>query len=396
MIHDRQTQETVGELRADTAGCEGVVHFNNAGASLPPRSVVDRMVRHLHRESEIGGYEAADEVSGELDAVRGDLAALVGADREEIAITDSATRSWLSVFTAVPWTEGDRILTAAPEYSSNLIAMLDLARRRGVRVEQVPSTPGGEMDVEALRTLLDDDVRMVAVTHAPTNGGLVQPVERIGAVVAGSPALYLVDACQTAGQVPLDLHRIGADALSGTGRKYLRAPRGTGFLAVLRAVLDTLAPAHLDLTSATLDGDRVRPRADAQRFELFERSVAAVLGLGEAVRYYRGVGLDWVHDYVTALAAHLRAELDRIPAVTVTDQGVHRSGIVTFRAETVTASTLASRLRERGINVTVSRPPSTPWDTRHPDLDDLVRASVHYYNTPGEVARLCSEVTALC
>ncbi|EHR60984.1 aminotransferase class V-fold PLP-dependent enzyme [Saccharomonospora cyanea] len=392
MIHDSGTREKVARLRADTPACEAVMHFNNAGSSLPPRQVVDRVVRHLRLEERIGGYEAAAEVSDELADGYAAIARLVGARPDEIAITDSATRSWLSVFTAVPWREGDRILTAAPEYSSNLIAMLSAAQVHGVTVDRVPSTADGDIDLDMLETMLDDRVRMVAITHAPTNGGLVQPVERIGAVVAGSPALFLVDACQSAGQVPLDLATVGADALSATGRKYLRAPRGTGFLAVRRSVLDRLNPVHVDLDSAWFEDGRVRLRDDARRFELFERNVAAVLGLGEAARYYLDVGPRWVHEYVTALAEHLRDRLTELPGVTVTDIGSHRSGIVSFRAETLPAHELAGRLKERGIHVSVSYASSTPWDMAARELDELVRASVHYYNTPDEVARFCEEV----
>ncbi len=394
LIHDTDTREKVGVLRADTPASSDLVHFNNAGAALPPEPVVERMVRHLRREAAIGGYEAADEAHDEIEACYAAIAELVGAGADEIALTDSATRSWLSVFTALPWREGDRILTAAPEYSSNIIAMRSAARERGVTVDVVPSTPDGDIDLDALTTMLDDRVRLVAVTHAPTNGGLVQPVEKIGAVVADSPALYLVDACQSAGQIPLDLAAIGADALTATGRKYLRAPRGTGFLAVRRGVLDRLTPAHLDLHSAWLDDDRLRLRGDARRFELFERGVAAVLGLGQAVRYYRDVGPNWAHDYLTALAEHLRRTLDDIPGVTVTDIGARRSGIVTFQAGGVAAGELAARLKARGCNVSVSAAASTPWDMEQRRLDALVRASVHYYNTPDEVARFGAEVAA--
>ncbi len=395
MIHDSETKEKVARLRADTPACETVVHFNNAGSSLPPRQVVDRVIRHLRLEERLGGYEAAEKVRDELDDCYAVIARLMGARPEEIAITDSATRSWLSVFTAVSWREGDRILTAAPEYSSNLIAMISAARAHGVTVERVPSTADGDVDPDALRTMLDDRVRMVALTHAPTNGGLVQPVERVGEIVADSPALFLVDACQTVGQVPIDLTTTGVDALSATGRKYLRAPRGTGFLAVRRSVLDQLTPVHVDLDSAWLEDGRVRLRDDARRFELFERNVAAVLGLGEAVRYYLDVGPEWAHDYVTALAEHLREQLTELPEVTVTDIGSRRSGIVSFRAETLPASEIAGRLRQRGIHVSVSHASSTPWDMVERDLDHLVRASVHYYNTPDEVARFRAELAAI-
>lgn len=395
LIHDSGTQATVARLRADTPACENVVHFDNAGSALPPRPVVDRVIRHLRREEQVGGYLAADEVRDELADGYAALARLVGARPEEIAVTDSATRSWVSVFTGVSWREGDRVLTAASEYSSNLIAMFEAARERGVRVERVPSTADGDVDVDALSAMLDDRVRMVAITHAPTNGGLVQPVERIGAALGDHPALFLVDACQSIGQLPLDLDTVNADALSATGRKYLRAPRGTGFLAVRGSVLEDLTPVHVDLDSAWLEDGRVRLRGDARRFELFERNVAAVLGLGEAARYYLDVGPEWVHEYVTGLAEHLRECLTELSDVEVTDIGSCRSGIVSFRAHTVPARELVARLKERGVHATVSRAASTPWDMGDRELDELVRASVHYYNTPDEVARFCAEVASM-
>lgn len=394
MITDSATLEKVARSRADTPACDTVVHFDNAGSSLPPRQVVDRVVRHLRREESVGGYIAADEVHDELDDGYATLARLVGARPEEIAITDSATRSWLSLFTAVRWREGDRVLTAAPEYSSNLIAMLSVAREHGVSVERVPSTEEGDLDLDGLRAMLDDRVRMVAITHAPSNGGLVQPVERIGEIVADSPALFLVDACQSIGQIPIDFDAVRADALSATGRKFLRAPRGTGFLAVRRSVLDELTPSHVDLASGAIEDGHVRLRDDARRFELFERNVAAVLGLGEAARYYLDAGPQWVHDYVTGLAEHLRGLLGELPGVAVTDIGSRRSGIVSFRAGTTPARELVATLRDRGVHVTVSHASSTPWDMESRGLDELVRASVHYYNTPDEVSRFCEEVAS--
>lgn len=386
--------DVVAALRADTAGCANVIHFNNAGSSLPPKPVVERVVRHLRSEEAIGGYEAAAAVAEELDAVHGELAALVGAESGEIAVVDSATRAWLAVFTALPLSSGDRILTTVPEYSSNIIAMRSAAESRGVRVQVVPSAESGAICTESLREMLDDDVRVVAVTHAPTNGGLVQPLAEIGRIVADSRAVFLVDACQSIGQVPIDMHAVGADALAVTGRKYLRAPRGTGFLAVRRGLLEQLTPVHLDLHSATAEGTGFRLRDDARRFELWERDVAGVLGLAEAARYYRQVGIGPVHRRVTALAEHLRGELTGIAGTEVTDLGTERSGIVAFRTDRAAAPDLQARLREAGINTTVSRAPSTPWDMHDRGLDEMVRASVHYYNTRAELDRLCEVVAA--
>ncbi|GAB2747265.1 aminotransferase class V-fold PLP-dependent enzyme [Salinifilum aidingensis] len=395
MLDAPETREKVAALRADTAGCEAVTHFNNAGSALPPKPVVDRVVQHLRSEEAIGGYEAAEQVDEELDGAYRELAALVNAEPDEIAITDSATRSWLAVFTAVPFRSGDRVLTTTPEYSSNIIAMRAAAESRGVRVETVPSAPEGQLSTDALRRALDDDVRVVAVTHAPTNGGLLQPLAEIGELVRDSPAVFLVDACQSIGQVPIDVPAVGADAVAVTGRKYLRGPRGTGFLAVRRHLLPELTPQHLDLHSAALDDGGFRLREDARRFELWERNVAGVLGLGTAARYYRDTGVAWVHRYVTGLAERLRGLLAELPGVRVADIGAERSGIVTFRHERMPAPDLVGKLREEGFNLTVSRAPSTPWDMGERGLDALVRASVHGYNTTAEIERLCRSVRSI-
>lgn len=393
---ERADVERLERLRADTPGCATVVHLNNAGSALPPRQVTERQVEHLRLEAEGGGYEAADRVSEELDAVRPALARLINASPTEIALTDSATRSWLAAFTGLSLRRGDRILTAAAEYSSNIIALFDAARRYGVQIDVVPSEDSGEVSVPALQEMLDEDVKVVAITHAPTNGGLLQPVERIGAALRGSNALFLLDACQSVGQIPIDVQRARVDVLSATGRKYLRAPRGTGFLYVRDELVEQTRPVHLDLYSATLTDDGYRLRSDAQRFELWERNVAAVLGLGTATRYYLDeVGTSWGFERITRLAATLREELSTIPGVTVTDLGRQQSGIVTFRHRSAPAYELAEKLRAERFNVTVSRRQSTPWDMEARQLDSLVRASVHYYNTDDELSAFCRVVASL-
>ncbi len=393
---ERSDVERLERLRADTPGCATVVHLNNAGSALPPRQVTERQVEHLRLEAEGGGYEAADRVFEEIDAVRPALARLINASPTEIALTDSATRSWLAAFTGLSLRRGDRILTAAAEYSSNIIALFDAARRYGVQIDVVPSEDSGEVSVPALQEMLDEDVKVVAITHAPTNGGLLQPVERIGAALRGSNALFLLDACQSVGQIPIDVQRAHVDVLSATGRKYLRAPRGTGFLYVRDELLEQTRPVHLDLYSATLTDDGYRLRSDAQRFELWERNVAAVLGLGTAARYYLDeVGTSWGFERITRLAATLREELSTIPGVTVTDLGRQQSGIVTFRHRSAPASELAEKLRAERFNVTVSRRQSTPWDMEARQLDSLVRASVHYYNTDDELSAFCRMVASL-
>lgn len=379
----------VSRARAETPGCTQVVHLNNAGAALMPASVFERTVGHLQLESRIGGYEAAAREATGLQEVYASAARLLGCDVDEIAVTDSATRAWTMGCYAIPFRPGDRILTSMAEYASNFIAYLQLAQLYDVRVEVVPNDETGQLSVAALRELIDDRVRLISLTHVPTNGGLVNPAAQVGVVARESGVFYLLDACQSGGQLPLDVDEIGCDMLSITGRKYLRGPRGTGLLYVRRTVLDELAPPMLDLHSAGWTSrDRYELRPDARRFETWENNVAAKLGFGAAIDYALGWGLPAIRDRVYELADHLRELLINLPGVRVHDIGAERCGIVTFTVAGAAAQQVKDRLSQEAINVNVSRTSSTRLDMEDRELDELVRASPHYYNTHAELLEL--------
>ena len=386
----------VGLARRDTPGCERVVHLNNAGASLQPRQVLDATIAHLRLEAEIGGYEAAAQADGAVERVYDAAAELLGCARDEIAFTDSATRAWCAAFYAFGFRPGDRILLSRAEYGANAIAAWQVARRTGARVEVVPDDGHGQLSVDALRELLDERVRLIAVTHVPTHGGLVNPAGEIGEVARAAGVPFLLDACQSAGQLPLDVGRLGCDLLTVTGRKWLRAPRGTGLLYASRELAEQLEPAMLDLHSAEwVAADRVEIRPDARRFETWEANVAAKIGLGVALDYALGWGLDAIWDRVRALGAALRAGLAAVPGVTVHDLGQVKSGIVTFTVAGRSADAIRAALRAEGINVSVSLASSARYDLDRRGLPELVRASIHYYNTLAESERLCDTVARL-
>ncbi|MEV1202785.1 aminotransferase class V-fold PLP-dependent enzyme [Microbispora rosea] len=380
----------VGQVRADTPGCEHVVHLNNAGSSLPPRQVTGAVVDHLRLEERIGGYEAAAAALDRSERTYDALAGLVGADRDEIALVESATRAWDMAFYSLPWKPGDRILTSRAEYASNAIAFLQTARRHDVRVEVVPDDETGVLSVDALRDMLDERVKLIAVTHVPTQGGLVNPAAEIGAVAREAGVTFLLDACQSIGQLRVDVREIGCDLLSATGRKFLRGPRGTGFLYCSRRLLDRLEPPFLDLHAATwTSAGSYEVRGDARRFENWEGYVAGKIGLGVAAGYALSLGLDAIEERVTGLAETLRGRLAAIPGVTVHDRGGRRCGIVTFTVDGRDSGDVAARLSAAKVNVSVSAASSARWDFEARALPSLVRSSVHYYNTEEELDRLC-------
>jgi selenocysteine lyase/cysteine desulfurase len=231
------------------------------------------------------------------------------------------------------------------------------------------------------------------MTHVPTNGGLVNPAAEIGAVAREAGIPFLLDACQSVGQLPVDVEEIGCDVLSATGRKYLRGPRGTGFLYVRSSLLDRLEPPLLDMRAADwVEPDRYELQPDAIRFEEWEQAYAAKAGLATGIDYALGWGLDSIWQRVAELGESLRAQLGDIAGVTVRDLGEVRCGIVTFTVDGVEANELKKRLSRERINVTASPRSSTLLDSRARGLPDLVRASVHYYNTDEDLDRLVETV----
>jgi cysteine desulfurase/selenocysteine lyase len=386
----------LARARRDTPGAAGVLHFNNAGAALMPTPVLEAQLRHLQDEAAMGGYEAADAAGAHREAVYDSIARLINGERREIALVENATVAWDLAFYSIPFRPGDRILTARAEYASNYIAFLQVAQRTGAVIDVVPSDDSGALDVAALEKMIDGRVQLIAITHVPTNGGLVNPAAEVGRVARRHGILYLLDACQSVGQMPIDVDAVGCDMLSATGRKYLRGPRGCGFLYVRRAVLDQLEPPFLDLQAATwVAPDRYELRPDARRFENWENNIAAQLGLGAAVDYALGWGLAAIEARVVTLAESLRERLGAIGGVTVTDIGSKRCGIVTFTVAGRAAADIVAALHQRKINTVTSSPRSTLLDATERRLPDVVRASVHYYNSEDEIARFVDAITDL-
>ena len=383
----------VARARRDTPGCESVVHLNNAGASLMPDVVLHTVIEHLELEARIGGYEAAARERGRVEAVYDSVARLLGCSSDEVAIVENATRAWDMAFYSVDFQPGDRILTCGAEYASNYIALLQVAKRTGAIVVVVADDESGQISLPVLEAELARGARLVSLVHVPSQGGLVQPAAAVGALCRAAGVPLLLDACQSAGQIPTDVGELQCDMLSATGRKFLRGPRGTGFLYVRQRLIAELEPPFLDLHAAEWTGrETYAIRADARRFENWETSYATKLGLGAAVDYALDWGIDGIAERVQDLAASLRAQLQALPAVDVRDRGVEKCGIVTFTVEGTTAQEMVARLSVEGINVSLTPASYSRLDLGGRGLEAVVRSSVHYYNTDEELQRLVDVV----
>jgi selenocysteine lyase/cysteine desulfurase len=389
----------VERARALTPGCDEVLHLNHAGASLLPRPVLDAVVGHLELEARTGGYEAAAEAAEDLARPYDALARLIGAEPDQIALLDSASRAWDMAVYSLPLEPHDRVLIGRAEYGANAISLLQLQRRTGVQLVLIEDDEHGQMDIEALeRALAEDEAAMVSLVHVPTQSGLVNPAVEVGRLCREAGVLFVLDACQSAGQLPLDVDELGCGILTGNGRKFLRGPRGTGFLWVHPELIPRIEPVMLDLHAASwVAPDRYEVRGDAGRFEMWERDAAAQVGLGVAVEHALGWGIAAIAERDTALAAGLRARLAELPGVTVRDRGEQLCAITTFTVDGFEPEEVRSRLREERVNVSVSTLDSAQLDLSNRGLESVVRASLHYVTTEEELDRFATvlrEVTS--
>jgi len=380
----------ISALRQQTPACESVIHFNNAGAALSPRPVIETLLRHLMLEQKLGGYEAAENAEELIGNCYRAIARLLNCNAKEVAFAHSATEAWNILLQSIPFEPGDRIITGQSEYAGNYLSLLHLARRQQIDIDVVENHADGTINLAQLKHKLDSDVRLIALTHVPSQSGVIHPAIEVGKLARRHRIFYLLDASQSVGQLPLDVNTLGCDMLVGTGRKYLRGPRGTGFIYVRNAIIEYLEPQIIDLHSARWNSQDIFTfRDDAKRFETFEKFIAGQIALGHAADYATDLGMNNIAIRVQQLARLLRQSLEEVPGITLHESGENLSGIVTFSRTDEQAADLQQRLWRAGMNTSVVKQVNTRLDFDRRGLKDINRASVHYYNTEAEIERFC-------
>ncbi len=374
--------------RSDTPGCDGVAHLNNAGAAFVPRPVRDTILEHLTLEEELGGYEAADAQAEPIRQVYEDVGRLLGGQSRNIALVQNSTVAFAQAFGAFDLGPGDVIVTSRSDYASNQIMYLSLARRRGVQIVRAEDASEGGVDPESVRRLVAHRrPALVSLTWIPTNSGLVQPAEAVGRICREADVPYLIDGCQAVGQMPVDVARLNCDYFTAATRKFVRGPRGLGFLYVSDRMLQSGAhPLLVDMHGATwTEADAFELTPDARRFETWEFAYALVLGLGAAARYALEVGLDTARDRARELADYARQRLAAVPGVRVLDRGPELCAIVTVAVAGRDTRDIKLELRRRGINTSGPHREDAVIDMDEKGTESALRISPHYYNTKEEI-----------
>ena len=361
-----------------------------------PEPISNALFEYLRSEVNLGGYETAGLYNDGLENCYRAAASLLNCNPEEIAFVENATRAWDMAFYSFNFKPGDKILTAIAEYGSNMIAYLHQAKRSGVEIQFIPDDEYGQIDTQALANMIDSNVKLISISHIPTGGGLVNPAMEIGKIARAHDIPYLLDACQSAGQMPLDVEAIGCDMLSITGRKYLRGPRGTGLLYVRNSLIASLDPPFLDQHAAELiSPTEYEVYETARKFENWEQNFAGKYALGVAIEYALNWGLDVIQQRVYSLADYLREQLDGNSEILVEDVGIEKCGIVTFRSNSRNAYDIKALLSSNNVNVSVSDGSGSLISFEQRGLDQLVRASVHYFNTKEEIDQLITLIETL-
>lgn len=378
----------IERARADTPACARIAHLNNAGSSLMPKPAYDAMIDYLQREQATGGYETAAERASDTARFYQEAARLYGCAPAEIAYCESDTQAWLKFFHSLPFSSGDRIITTQRNYGSHFVSFIQKAGQ-GVETMMIGCDANGDLDLHALEKSLDERTRLITMSHIPTGGGTISAAAEAGRIARDAQVPFVLDACQSSGQIPVNVREIGCTAMTATGRKYLRGPRGTGLLYVEREFLERMEPAALDQNGVELrDANRFDLVDGARRFENFEVNHAARVGLGAAIAYANETGIEAIGQRVISLGAACRELLSEIPGLTVHDQGSRLGGIVTFSMTRMHSREIQRYLRAHDVNISVSAGPGSLVDFRARGIESLARASLHYFNTLEEIRKM--------
>lgn len=362
-------------------------YLNNAGAGELSNITLNAMIDYYQYEQKVGAYQAAKDKKDIIDMFYTNVAKLINADDVgEIAFVDNASRGWNLAIRGIELSKNDVIVTLSTEFGTNLITIYDHAMKSGASVRVIPCTDKGKVDIQLLEKVLSEyrGVKVIAISHAVAHGSIVNPVEQIGVLARKYGALYIVDACQSVGQITVDVKEIDCDVLVASGRKWLCGPRGTGFMYIRNKT--NIRPTQLDLASADLilnddySVTGVKIRQDAKRFEIWERNIASQIGLATAIDIILNVGLDEISRKIKCFSTEIRNAISKNPKLILIGSEESSSGIVGFitKKSDVEKSILDSFVKN-GLTISTMSDWDCPLDFPKNGVKTIFRLSPHYY-----------------
>lgn len=388
--------ETITRVRGQTPGLNGRIHFDNSGSALMPEPVIAALHRAIERDAAVGGYVAQEQQAAAMEGGYASLTKLLGGDVSDYAFVGSAVDGWTKAFYSLPLKSGDNIVTAYNEYCSNYIAYLQMKKNRGVEIRVARHAPTGGVDLEHLQALIDGRTALISISHMPSSSGEINPAEKVGEIARAAGVLYQLDACQSVGHVPVNVERIGCDIMTGTSRKFLRGPRGIGFLHVGKKARSVMEPVVLTNQSAEwTSASDYTLRQDARVFEAWERSVANQLGFSAAIDYLLELGVNEATAQIAQNAAYLRERIADMKNVKVECPANAASAIITFNVDGHTPSEVKNTLEQQNIAVQTASVVHTRLDLEERGITAAVRVSPHYYNDVGEMDTLLAALESL-
>ncbi len=380
-----------------------LIYFDSAATSQKPVAVLETMRRYYEQDNanvHRGAHSLSVRATEAYEATRDKLAAFINAaSRQEIIFTRNATEAINLV--AYSWAlntlkPGDEIITSVMEHHSNLVPWRIIAQKTGAEIKYIGLTPQETLDMEEYKNLLSEKTKLVALVYVSNTLGCINPVEEISTLAHEVGAKVLIDACQAAPHLPLDVQKIGCDWLVASGHKMC-APTGIGFLYGKLDLLLEMPPffgggemiseVYLDhFTCAELP----------HKFEAGTPAIAEAIALGAAIDYLTGIGMENIHAYEEELTGYLFKKLGEIPGLRIYGpkpdaEGRGRAALASFNVENIHESDLATLLDHEGIAIRSGSHCTQPLH-RLFGTEGSARASLYFYNTRDEIDKF---VTAL-
>lgn len=377
---------------------EGTLFMNSAGSSLMSENTVSAVKDYLDLEVKYGGYEVMIEHASRYISCYTEGAKLLNCRPDQIALCESATSGFNNAISSIPFKPNDVILTSAMDYGSNMMLYKYLEMRYKVKLVLCKTDLNGQIDLEDFTAyVVDNRPKLVAITHIPTNAGSIQDLSLISQLCLHHDIRLAIDACQSVGQINVDVQAIKCDILTVTGRKFLRAPRGTGLLYVSdKMTQEDYHPIMLDGVGAVWSDIQTFDLAKtAKRYEPFEHSLASFAGMANALSELNAIGIDRIEFYNKELAAYTRSQLSSLPEVVCYDLGDNLSSIISVRSPKWELALVQKLLKSHQIRAGITYRNMAYIDMSTKQLDWALRLSPHYFNSKKEVDLLVEYINSL-